>query len=449
MRKIIGTDISVFQDDPRTPQGVNFTRMNQASDFVIIRAGQNLWADSDFADHWRRARASGLPRGSYWLYDSRADPTLQANLWFELLVSDQGELPLFGDFEEAYRGPFTGWAHWKVFLDRIRTLVGTREVGIYTAYYYWKTNAPDAVTQPSELEYFHRYPLWIANYDVAQPAVPKPWSADEWLFWQFTSKGDGPSYGAESPNIDLNYFNGDAETFATRFGVPMPQDPVPPEDPTGKRYRVTTGTLFVRDGPGTNYEAIGYLQKDEIAEALGSNPAGSWYRIRRLSDSLTGWSSSTYLEQVTTTPPPADGGMYRVNTRSLNVREGPGTNYKAIGSLVSNDVVESLQTNADKSWRRVRRLADGLTGWVSSTYLVKVTTPPPPTDVQKYRVTAGTRIHVREGPGTQFRSLGYLQPNEIVTAISANPEQTWRQIRRNDGLTGWSSARYLALLVTL
>jgi len=76
------------------------------------------------------------------------------------------------------------------------------------------------------------------------------------------------------------------------------------------------------------------------------------------------------------------------------------------------------------------------------------TTPPPPTTGQKYRVTAGTRIHVREGPGTQYRSLGYLQPNEIVTAISANPEQTWRQIRRNDGLTGWSSARYLALIVT-
>jgi N-acetylmuramoyl-L-alanine amidase len=184
-------------------------------------------------------------------------------------------------------------------------------------------------------------------------------------------------------------------------------------------------------------------------EALGSNPAGSWYRIRRPSDNLTGWSSSEYLEQVTTTPPPpAEGGRYRVNTRSLYVRDGPGTNYKSIGSLVSNDLVELLQINADKTWMRVRRLTDGLTGWASSAYLVKVTTLPP-TDGQKYKVTATTRIHVREGPGTQYKSRGYLQPNEIVTAISANPEQTWRQIRRNDGLTGWSSARYLALLVTL
>ncbi len=450
MRRIIGPDISVFQDDPGTPQGVNFTKMNQAADFVIVRAGQNLFADSDFADNWRRARASGLPRGSYWLYDSRADPQRQADFWFDLLGNDQGELPLFADFEEAYGGPFTGWRHWKVFLDRLKALVGSREVGIYTAYFYWKDNAPNPVTQPAQLEYFHRYPLWIANYDVTEPFVPKPWSAEEWLFWQFTNTGDGPSYGADSPKIDLNYFNGTAEQFAARFAVPVPPDPSTPEDPTGKRYRVTTGTLFVRKGPGTEYESIGYLQKDDIVEALGSNPAGSWYRIRRLTDNLTGWSSSDYLEQVTTPPPPpAEGGRYRVNTRSLYVREGPGTNYKSIGFLVNNDIVESLQTNADKTWMRVRRLSDGLTGWVSTTYLVKVTTiPPPPTEGQKYRVTAGTRIHVREGPGTQYRSLGYLQPNEIVTAISANPEQTWRQIRRNDGLTGWSSARYLALMVT-
>jgi len=67
------------------------------------------------------------------------------------------------------------------------------------------------------LEYFHRYSLWIANYGVAQPQVPRPWGTSEWLFWQFTASGDGPFYGVESLELDLNYFNGDAETFARRF----------------------------------------------------------------------------------------------------------------------------------------------------------------------------------------------------------------------------------------
>jgi GH25 family lysozyme M1 (1,4-beta-N-acetylmuramidase)/uncharacterized protein YraI len=449
MRRIIGPDVSFYQDSPATPQGINFVRMNQASDFVIIRAGQHLGADSDFRVNWRDAKAAGLPRGSYWFYDSRADPRQQADLWFSLLDGDLGELPLFADLEESYNGPYTGWAYWKQFLDRIKSLVGRKEVGIYTAFYYWQSNAPNPTTQPQELEYFHRYPLWIANYGVSEPMVPKPWSANEWLFWQYTASGDGLYYGVESLEIDLNYFNGDAQAFADRFNVPVPTDPTPPEDPRGNQYRVNAGSLYVREGPGTTFPSIGYLVRNDVVEALDTNPLGTWYRVRRLTDGLTGWSASAYLVKITAPPPPpppGDGDRYRVNAGSLYVREGPGTNYPSIGAFVRNDIVEELEANNNRTWLRVRRLTDGLTGWSSAAYLVKVTTPPPPPPPppggQKFRVTA-SRLHVREGPGTQYRSLGYIELNEIVTQVSVNADQTWRQIQRTDGLIGWSSARYM------
>src|SRR5512139_4112516 len=132
MRKIIGPDVSFYQDAPNTPQGIDFVRMNQAADFVIIRAGQNMWEDSDFKDNWQRSKQAGLPRGSYWFYDSRADPRQQADLWVSLLGSDRGELPMFADLEETYKGPFAGPAHWKTCLERIKSVVGNKEVGIYT-----------------------------------------------------------------------------------------------------------------------------------------------------------------------------------------------------------------------------------------------------------------------------------------------------------------------------
>lgn len=446
-RRIIGPDVSFYQDDPGTPREINFEQMNQVSDFVIIRAGQNLWVDSDFKNNWRRAKEANLPRGSYWFYDSRADPRQQAELWVDQLGDDRGELPLFLDLEEAYGGPFTGWQHWKTFLDRLRTLVGQKEIGIYTAYFYWRNNAP--MNQPNDLEYFHRYPLWIANYGVSEPLVPKPWAANEWLFWQFTASGNGPFYGAESLEIDLNYFNGDAQAFAQRFNVPVPEDPVHP-DPTGNRYRVNAGSLYVREGPGTSYKSVGYLLRNDVVEALGSNADMSWLRIRRLSDGLTGWASATYLVPINVPPPPPPppptGERYRVTAGSLYVREAPDKSSKAVGYLVRNDIVEALEFNADRSWIRIRRLSDGLTGWASATYLEKITAPPPPPPPpptgERYRVTA-TRLHVREGPGTNFPSLGYLEFHEVVTSIGVNEDGTWRQIRRSDGLTGWASARYL------
>ena len=235
--------------------------------------------DPDFSQNWRDAKTVGLPRGSYWFYDSRADPQEQARLWATLMKDDMGEMPLFADIEETYKGEFAGWENWKLFLESLKSLVGQKEIGIYTAYYYWVDNAPNAITQAGDSEYFHRYPLWIANYGVDTPLVPKPWNADEWLLWQFTAMGDGISYGVESAEIDLNYFNGDAQTFADRFNVPVPQDPTPPEA-TGKRYVVNAGALYVRQGPGTNYKTVGYLQRNDIVEAFDQQPCPVFVMVK-------------------------------------------------------------------------------------------------------------------------------------------------------------------------
>jgi len=219
MANAIGPDVSFYQDDAETPQGIAFETMRRAAEFVIIRAGQNLWPDPDFKYNWRSAKLAGLPRGSYWFYDSRANPKRQAEKWFEQFEGDLGELPLFADFEESYGGPYSGWPRWYDFLERLKQLIGDKQIGIYTAYYYWTRYAPSALRQPQPLEYFHQYPLWIANYGAIRPKVPRPWSPDEWLFWQYTETGDGRLYGVESRGIDLNYFRGDVEAFRLRFGL--------------------------------------------------------------------------------------------------------------------------------------------------------------------------------------------------------------------------------------
>jgi N-acetylmuramoyl-L-alanine amidase len=211
--------------------------------------------------------------------------------------------------------------------------------------------------------------------------------------------------------------------------------------------------LYVREGPATTFKAVGYLKRDDIVVELESNPEGSWKRVRRLTDQLTGWCSVTYLVLISAPPPPPDeepppddttGIKYKVTADRLNVREGPGTNFKSLGYIKKNDVVDSLGENADGTWIRIRR-SDGLIGWASARYLSVIATPPSDQPGVKYRITAD-KLHVREGPSTSYKSLGYVQRNEIVEAFNATTDNTWRQIRRSDGLVGWSSARYMVIV---
>jgi lysozyme len=232
MVRVTGSDVSFYQDDPNTPMNINFDVMMLAGAvFSIIRAGQWTWVDRDFKKNWKNAKAAGMPRGSYWFYDSRGEPKKQAQLWVSTLGSDLGELPLFADFEDSYGGTWGRWGDWYTFLEEVKRLAPGKEIGIYTAFYYWDLHTIKKGIPKASLDYFVQYPLWIANYGVSSPLVPLPWSASGWTFWQFTDKGDGRLYGAESLNIDLNYFNGDLAEFNARFGLNgSDPNPNPPEE---------------------------------------------------------------------------------------------------------------------------------------------------------------------------------------------------------------------------
>ncbi len=433
MTNASGPDISFYQDNPTTPQRVDFVKMKTLADFVIIRAGQNLWSDRDFAHNWAEAKKAGLPRGSYWFYDSRADPKQQAEKWAQTLGSDAGELPLFADFEENYNGPHKGWQKWYDFLERLKTLMGKKEIGIYTADYYWTPNAPNPVTNPANSEYFHQYPLWVAHYKVSRPRIPKPWKDNEWLFWQYTESGDGAAYGVESLEIDLNYFNGDQAAFQARFNV---------QPPTAQKYTVE---LNLRAEANAASSVVGALKQDDLIQKLETS--GDWTKILREDDDLTGWMLTTHLVPVAAPPPPPPppplSKWYRVTTAVLNVRAGPGTNFNVVGKLNLNDVVEGLALSPDRLWLQLRR-ADGLEGWSSLDYLTPASAPPPPASTAWYRANAN--VNVREGPGTNFNVLNSLKQNDVVESDEVSADGEWVHIRRFDGLIGWCAAAYLASL---
>jgi lysozyme len=252
--KVIVSDFSFWQDDDYTPYKIDFSIAYRAGlDGTILRAGQNVWADEDFLDYCKNADDAGLPRGAYWFFDSRVSPIPQADLFADL-IKRAGNFPplgLWGDYEENYGGAYGGEKHFKIFMDRLQEKFPGKLIGVYTGPDYWRTH-----TSLLGRLYFQKFPLWIANYKVSQPSIPGPWRADEWILWQYTAEGDGRTFGAESEEVDLNYFNGNLEKYKTYFNIPDYEPALPPEEGEGmKIYRVKSTTLphaNLRDAPEGN-----------------------------------------------------------------------------------------------------------------------------------------------------------------------------------------------------
>ncbi len=277
---------------------------------AIIRAGQRNWVDPRFRDNWQKAKQAGLPRGSYWLYDSREDPEKQASLWWSLIKDDPAELFLAADLEENYGGPYGKPDHFKAFLTRLQYLMTIYQVRIpimiYTGYFWW---AERVGNDP----YFKNFPLWLPWYAAAEVVkVPVPWTDSDLLFWQYTSSGNGLAYGVSSKEIDLSWFCCDAIYFSQRFGVSV-DVPTPP--PGGSMwYRVNTSVLNVREGPGTSYKDIGDVLFDDLVET-DDQSLGGWRRIRQvlragspldLPNPTSSYCKESYLVQVAApVPPPA------------------------------------------------------------------------------------------------------------------------------------------------
>lgn len=153
--------------------------------FVYLKATEGIdAADPTFVEHWRQLGALGIPRGAYHFYVTEDDPEQQARFFLSVAGLAKGDLPPVVDVETLGRDT-TGSlvAGLRRFLDRVERETGRMPV-IYTGSRFWNSHFDGS---------FSRYPLWVAEYGVSEPAMPEGWS--EWLFWQF--QGDAAIPGIE------------------------------------------------------------------------------------------------------------------------------------------------------------------------------------------------------------------------------------------------------------
>ena len=218
--------------------------------YVFVKTTQGIQEDAVFQRLWSEAKGI-MPRGGYHLYDGRfyfdiKKPQRQVEKFLQALNGDLGELPLVIDIEGVYAtgAPYGGWKNWYSFIANLRDAIpADKEIMIYTNRGTWDSNAP---VNEYELEWFTKYPLWVAEYNNLPEPMQLPRGFSEWLFYQYSETGIfdwARDFDNKRVGVDLNWFNGNLAAFNKRFGF-VAEAPEPPVDQTpASVYPIITMTI--------------------------------------------------------------------------------------------------------------------------------------------------------------------------------------------------------------
>lgn len=189
-----GIDVSKWQGS------VNWPEVKQAGiAFAFARATYGFSeVDSSFKDNWQGMKDAGITRGAYHFFLAADDPARQADFFINTVGSlDPDDLPPVIDVESDSGVSSTLVADVQTWLNTVAQGLGRTPI-IYTAPSYWNANMNSA---------FGKYPLWVAEYGVAEPRTVNGWT--DWTFWQYSSTGKVAGVGN---TVDLDYYNGDTLT---------------------------------------------------------------------------------------------------------------------------------------------------------------------------------------------------------------------------------------------
>lgn len=332
-------DVSKYQPD------IDYAKVKAAGiEGVIIRCGITYWGEQQmdkdpyFEQHYAGFKAVGIPVGAY--YYSAADNNEVAKREAEycktLLAGKQFELPVYYDVENNER---MGNLSKDALTQICNTFCDTMEASDYFVGIYSNTNYFTNKLNFSELS--QRYTIWLADFrgENANQTLKRD-------IWQYSSTGriDGIS-----GNVDLDECYRDfpplmKEYGKNGFGKETEQPQLPVYTYTTGIYEVTADRLNVRMGPGKSYRVKPLSELTESAREQGGYVKGVLFTAQEIRNlpgeswarTPSGWvciqnQDGAYAKKAEESLPTYSYtiGTYQVTaTERMNVRTGPGTNYR-------------------------------------------------------------------------------------------------------------------------
>ena len=123
----------------------------------------------------------------------------------------------------------------------------------------------------------------------------------------------------------------------------------------------------------------------------------------------------------------AHAKMLSISGDDVNMRSGPGTNYRVMWELSEGFPLMVLRKKG--TWYRVRDF-EGTIGWVHED--VTKTTPHVIVKVHK---NSKKRINIRSGPGTKYRIVAKAYYGVVFTTLEQ--KHGWAKVQHEKGVTGW------------
>jgi lysozyme len=195
---------------PQISGGIDVSYHSGAIPWPEVAAGEHDFAftlgtagltflDPLFDYHWTHLRRNGLRRGVYHFFVLHDDAEEQARFFIDNVPLTVGDLRPVVDIETLGDDPPADVAgRLATFVRLLEEHYGAKPI-IYTGPVFWDTYVSDA---------FGEHPLWIAEYGVDAPRIPKGW--ETWHLWQW--KGNA-TVGTTKRVVDLNRFNREGVAF--------------------------------------------------------------------------------------------------------------------------------------------------------------------------------------------------------------------------------------------
>lgn len=124
------------------------------------------------------------------------------------------------------------------------------------------------------------------------------------------------------------------------------------------RLRVTGDNVNIRAKSSPNAEVVGQVISGDILDGFATS--SEWFQVV-LPSNISCWVAAEFV----------NNGVARTR---VNVRSGPGLNFSSLGLIHFGTVLE-IREHKDP-WLRIAP-PSGISGWISSRFVVPVTQPPP------------------------------------------------------------------------